>query len=121
MAKALASALLVFALLAPASPGAAAAGFCTMLWAPVCALEDGAEKTYSNAGCAKADDATVTHEGPCGEKPAPPPSSRSVFCTDEYAPICGVKNGVARIYSNKCRAFADGATVANLGKCQVKQ
>jgi hypothetical protein len=120
MRKALAAGLLAFALLATATP-AAAAGFCTMLWAPVCGLKDGAEKTYSNAGCAKADDAAVTHQGPCGEKPAPPPSSRSVFCTDEYAPVCGVKNGVAQMYSNKCRAFADGATVADLGKCQVKR
>ena len=63
MAKALASALLVFAFLAAARP-VEAAGFCTMLWAPVCALKDGAEKTYSNAGCAKADDATVTRQGP---------------------------------------------------------
>ncbi|MGD0642670.1 MAG: Kazal-type serine protease inhibitor domain-containing protein [Roseiarcus sp.] len=118
--KALASTLLFLAFLAPA-PVAEAQGFCTMLWAPVCALKDGVEKTYSNAGCAKADEATVTHEGPCGEKPAPPPSSRSVFCTDEYAPVCGVKNGVAQMYSNKCRAFADGATVANLGQCQVKR
>ncbi len=120
MAKSLAAALLVFAFLA-APPPVEAAGFCTMLWAPVCALKDGAEKTYSNAGCAKADDATVTRQGPCEDRPAPPPSSRSVVCTDEYAPVCGVKDGVARMYSNKCRAFADGATVANLGKCQVKQ
>ena len=120
IAKALASALLVFALLAPAPP-VDAAGFCMMLWAPVCALKDGAEKTYSNASCAKADDATVTRQGPCEAKPAPPPSSRSVFCTDEYAPVCGVKNGVAQMYSNKCRAFADGATVANFGRCQVKR
>ena len=120
MGKALASALFALAVLAPAPP-AAAAGFCTTLWAPVCALKDGAEKTYSNAGCAKADDATVTRQGRCQDRPAPPPSSRSVFCTDEYAPVCGVKNGVARTYSNKCRAFADGATVAGVGKCVVKQ
>ncbi|MGD1036804.1 MAG: hypothetical protein ABR878_06330 [Roseiarcus sp.] len=120
MEKALASALLVLALLAPAPP-AAAAGFCMMLWAPVCALKDGVQKTYSNAGCAKADDATVIREGRCEDAPAPPPSSRSVYCTDEYAPVCGVKNGGARMYSNKCRAFADGATVANLGACQVKR
>lgn len=92
-----------------------------MLWAPVCALKDGAEKTYANAGCAKADDATVIRQGPCEAKPAPPPSPRSVFCTDEYAPVCGVKNDLARMYPNRRRAFADGATVANLGKRQVKQ
>ncbi len=120
MRKALAAGLLALALVAPAPP-AAATGLCSMLWAPVCGLKDGAEKTYSNAGCAKADDATVTHEGACGEKPAPPPSSRSVFCTDEYAPVCGVKNGAARMYSNKCRAFADGAKAVEFGKCQVKR
>ena len=73
IAKALASATLVFAL-AGFAPPAEAAGFCTMVWAPVCGLKDGAEKTYSNAGCAKADDATVSHEGACGEQPAPQPS-----------------------------------------------
>ncbi|MGD0185437.1 MAG: Kazal-type serine protease inhibitor domain-containing protein [Roseiarcus sp.] len=120
MRKALAAGLLALALVAPPPP-AAATGLCSMLWAPVCGLKDGAEKTYSNAGCAKADDATVAHQGPCGEKAAPSPSSRSVVCTDEYAPVCGVKNGVAQMYSNKCRAFADGATVADLGKCQIKR
>ena len=92
-----------------------------MLWAPVCALKGDVQKTYSNAGCAKADNATVIRQGRCEDPPAPPPSSRSVFCTDEYAPVCGVKNGVARLYSNKCRAFADGATVANFGQCQIKR
>ncbi len=119
-ARTLAPTLLVCTLLALSSP-AAAAGFCTMVWAPVCALKNGAETTYSNAGCAKVDDATVIHEGPCGDKPAPTPSSRSVFCAPEYAPVCGVKNGVARTYANKRRAFADGATVAGLGKCQGKR
>ena len=73
IAKALASAAVVLALVALAPP-AKAAGFCSMVWAPVCGLKDGAEKTYSNAGCAKADDATVTHEGACGERPAPQPA-----------------------------------------------
>jgi hypothetical protein len=117
--KTLALTLLVFALLA--SPPAAAQRFCTMLWEPVCARKDGAEKTYSNAGCAKADDAVVIRQGRCEDAPAPPPSSRSVFCTDEYAPVCGVKNDVAQIYSNKCRAFADGASLADLGRCEAKR
>ena len=73
IAKALASAVVVAALLALAPP-AEAAGFCTMVWAPVCGLKDGAEKTYSNAGCAKADDAPVSHDGACGEPAAPQPS-----------------------------------------------
>lgn len=119
IAKALASVVIVCALAAFAPP-AQAAGFCTMVWAPVCGLKDGVEKTYSNAGCAKADDATVSHDGECGKQPAPQPSSRSVVCTDEYAPVCGVKNGVAQMYSNTCRAFSDGATIGNLGACQVK-
>jgi hypothetical protein len=70
IAKAFASAVVVLALVALAPP-VKAAGFCTMVWAPVCGLKNGAEKTYSNAGCAKADDATVSHEGACGEQPAP--------------------------------------------------
>ncbi len=43
-------AALAAAAFAPA-PGSAA-GFCTAQWAPVCAVKDGVQKTYSNVGCA---------------------------------------------------------------------
>ena len=57
---------LVFAALAAASLAptpAAAEGFCTAQWAPVCAVKDGVQKTYSNVGCAKADGAEVVQRG----------------------------------------------------------
>ena len=58
-------AALVAASLAPAP--APAAGFCTAQWAPVCALKDGAQKTYSNACFAKTDDAKVVADGECAK------------------------------------------------------
>ena len=74
----------VFAALAAASlapaPGLAA-GFCTAQWAPVCGLKDGVQKTYSNVGCAKADDAEVVREGQCGD-PTPKPTKTPIFCAE---------------------------------------
>jgi len=97
------------------APAAQAAGFCTAQWAPVCALKDGVEKTYSNASCAAADDAAVVRDGRCDEPRAPSPSSRSARCGGERAPVCAQKNDVAWIYSNARCAFADGAAVGSDG------
>jgi hypothetical protein len=107
-------AALAAASLAP-TPGSAA-GFCTAQWAPVCGLKDGVQKTYSNAGCAKADGAEVVGQGQCGEaalKPTPDP----IFCTENYDPVCGSKDGATKTYSNACFAKADGATVTAAGEC----
>ncbi len=110
---------LVFAAFAAASlapaPGLAA-GFCTAQWAPVCAVKDGAQKTYSNVGCAEADGAEVVGEGQCAEG-APKPTPTPVFCTENYDPVCGSKDGAAKTYSNACFAKADGATVTAAGEC----
>jgi hypothetical protein len=109
---------LVFAALAAAlvpKPGAAS-GFCTAEWAPVCALKDGAEKTYSNLGCAKVDNAEVAHDGPCGD-PTPTPTKTPIFCAENYDPVCGSKDGVQKTYANACFAKADDATVAANGPC----
>ena len=107
-------AALVAASLAPAP--APAAGFCTAQWAPVCALKDGAQKTYSNPGCAKADGAKVVQEGQCGEAD-PQPTKAPVFCTENYDPVCGVKDGAQNTYSNACFAKADDAKVVADGEC----
>ena len=109
----------VFAALAAAAfapaPGLAA-GFCTAQWAPVCGVKDGVQKTYSNAGCAKADGAEVVGQGQCGEaaaKPTPTP----IFCIETYIPVCGAKDGAQKTYSNACFAKADGANVISDGEC----
>jgi hypothetical protein len=110
---------LVFAALAAASLGPApdlAAGFCTAQWAPVCGVKDGAQKTYSNVGCAKADGAEVVREGQCGEA-APKPTPTPIFCIETYLPVCARKDGAQKTYSNDCFARADGATVASEGEC----
>jgi hypothetical protein len=108
-----------FAALAAASLAPApllAEGFCTAQWAPVCALKDGAQKTYSNVGCAKADGAEVVGEGQCAD-PTPKPTKTPIFCTENYDPVCGAKDGAAKTYSNACFAKADGATVTAAGEC----
>ena len=114
MTKWLVFAALVAASFAPAA--GSAAGFCTAQWAPVCALKDGAQKTYSNAGCAKADGAEVVREGQCAE-PTPKPTKTPIFCTENYDPVCGSKDGVAKTYSNACFAKADDANVVAAGEC----
>jgi hypothetical protein len=110
---------LVFAALTAASLApapAAAAGFCTAEWAPVCAVKDGVQKTYSNLGCAKADSAEVVSEGQCSEA-APQPTKTPIFCTENYDPVCGVKDGAQKTYSNACFAKADDANVVAAGEC----
>jgi hypothetical protein len=108
-----------FAALAAASLAPApllAEGFCTAQWAPVCAQKDGAQKTYSNVGCAKADGAEVVREGQCAD-PTPKPTKTPIFCAENYDPVCGAKDGAAKTYSNDCFAKADGATVTAAGEC----
>jgi len=114
MRTSLVCAALLAASLAPAP--AAAAGVCTAVWAPVCALKDGAAKTYSNPGCAKADNAQVVAQGPCAD-PTPQPTKTPIFCAEVYQPVCGVKDGKAKTYSSACFAKADGAQVVADGEC----
>ena len=44
---------------------AAAAGFCTLEWKPVCGKANGWRHTYSNACWAKSFKARIVHPGPC--------------------------------------------------------
>lgn len=43
---------------------------------------------------------------------------RPTICTQQYAPVCGERNGVARTYSNACFASADGAKIIAQGPCR---
>ena len=49
--------------------------------------------------------------------PTPEPTKEPVFCTEDYAPVCGVKDGASQTYSNACHARADGASVSATGEC----
>lgn len=50
-----------------------------------------------------------------GEAPAP---RRPEICTEQYAPVCGEKNGSRKTYSNSCFAAADAARVVTDGACR---
>jgi hypothetical protein len=43
---------------------------------------------------------------------------RPTVCTEQYAPVCGEKNGVTKTYSNACFAAAEGAKVIARGPCK---
>jgi hypothetical protein len=44
---------------------------------------------------------------------------RPAVCTEQYAPVCGIKNGVTKTYSNSCFAAAGGgAKVIAQGPCR---
>jgi len=107
-------AALAATLVAPAP--SSASGFCTAQWAPVCALKDGGEKTYSNVGCAKADSAEVVRDGQCGD-PTPKPTKTPIFCAETYVPVCADKDGATKTYSNECFAKADDAKIVADGEC----
>jgi hypothetical protein len=44
---------------------------------------------------------------------------RPEVCTDQYAPVCGERDGVRKIYSNTCFAAADGANVVMDKQCPM--
>ena len=43
---------------------------------------------------------------------------RPTICTQQYAPVCGTKNGVMKVYSIRCFAAAEGAKVIATGTCR---
>ena len=43
---------------------------------------------------------------------------RPEVCTEQYLPVCGEKNGVAKTYPNACFAAADGAKVIATEPCR---
>jgi hypothetical protein len=53
------------------------------------------------------------------EKPDPNRNAqdRTVVCTLEYNPVCGMVDGKSKNYSNRCFAKADGATNIKDGQC----
>lgn len=52
-------------LIADAGKIVAAQDFCTLDWKPVCAIANGAQRTYSNACWSKMSRAQIVHPGPC--------------------------------------------------------
>jgi hypothetical protein len=42
------------------------------------------------------------------------------FCTQQYDPVCGVKNGERRTFSNACFARIEGYRVTRQGECRGK-
>jgi len=101
---------------------------------PVCGVDG---KTYANRCVAEeCRGVDVDHDGPCECDPTREqcceddsqcgPGQSCVVgrcqgtdcgCTDDWRPVCGVKNGVALTYSNYCQAECAGAHVVYLNEC----
>ena len=64
------------------------------------------------AGCAIATSATASEPDNSNFR------RRPSVCTEQYAPVCGERNGVTKTYSNACFAAADGAKVIAQGPCR---
>lgn len=43
-----------------------------------------------------------------------------VMCTMEYRPVCGLKDGRRRTFSNPCMARAEGARRVTMGACPAR-
>lgn len=43
--------------------------------------------------------------------------AKGCVCPAVYKPVCGVKNGVRRTYSNSCQAGCNGATIVEQDAC----
>lgn len=48
----------------------------------------------------------------------PPPRPGPQFCTREFAPVCGVRDGERRDFANQCVAESSGFRVINRGECR---
>ncbi|MCZ8548241.1 hypothetical protein OOJ09_29055 [Mesorhizobium qingshengii] len=43
---------------------------------------------------------------------------RPVACTLQYAPVCAIRGGRSRTFSNECLARADGFRRVHAGRCR---
>lgn len=85
---------------------------CPGLHAPVCALKDGALRSYANICDAGRDGARRIAAGRCRRE-----AERPTFCPMIYAPVCAVKNGRFETYPNACQAKAADALVQENFAC----
>jgi hypothetical protein len=84
-------------------------GACTREYLPVCAVGDGARKTYSNACVARTAGARILHAGPC----------MGQMCTMVYDPVCARDpRGLRRTYPSLCAASNANATFIRKGACR---
>jgi Kazal-type serine protease inhibitor domain len=44
---------------------------------------------------------------------------RPIFCTEQYAPVCGRVGAEYKTYSNSCLARAAGAKIVQDGRCPI--
>ena len=61
---------------------------CASIYQPVCASKAGESRTFPNACLAEGAGFAPIGQGACGEASVLPR-----FCTKEYAPVCGERNG----------------------------
>ncbi len=90
---------------------------CTKQYDPVCAVRGGDRRTFGNACMARAEDFRIVHGGECGPVSGQPPSGAPQACTMEYAPVCAVRGGQRRTFSNACHAEAASYRVIDRGEC----
>ncbi len=51
------------------------------------------------------------------DRPSRPPLDRN-FCTREYDPVCGVRNGDRQTFPNACEADVSGYRIVHPGQCR---
>lgn len=91
---------------------AQAAGACSQINAPVCALKkDGGKQTFTNASCAAAEGAKVLHKDSC----------RWVTCVP-WKPVCAIDPTTKKpaTYNSMCSAEFYHAVLVSEGKCKGK-
>lgn len=89
---------------------------CTREYRPVCAVRNGRERTFPNPCTAEAEGFRPVHPGQCGGG-RPPVDDGPRFCTREYAPVCGVRNGRMRTFGNSCEAESADYRIIRRGEC----
>jgi hypothetical protein len=60
----------------------------------------------------------IAHSAAMADSPPPPRHPEpKMFCTEQYQPVCGTKEGKRTTYSNRCFADVDHATDISDGEC----
>ncbi|UXM94248.1 Kazal-type serine protease inhibitor domain-containing protein [Bartonella sp. HY329] len=104
---------------------------CPLNYLPVCGEKNGEQKDFSNRCMAEAAEFKIIKEGTCKPQdqvpadstPKPLENSSSeqrplkFACTREYKPVCGVKDGKAETFGNRCMAEAQDFVVKANGPC----
>lgn len=92
-------------------------GSCPGVLDPVCGERGGDRQTFANACEARRTGYDIIANGECRPRRPVFYDPEPDFCTQQYDPVCAVRNGRERTFSNACMARVEGWRVVDEGPC----